>query len=154
MKRDLKDIRRIIIHCSESKFGNSNIIDQWHKQNGWAGIGYHHVILNGVLESGLAYNPALDGTLQDGRSLATVGAHCKGHNEDSIGICLIGVDAFTAAQMTRLTWLVGLYAARFNIPPENILGHCELDPHKTCPNFDVAIVRDIISQSQKEVPHV
>ena len=56
---------------------NANDIDRWHKQKGWKGIGYHYVIL-------------LDGTVEQGRELEAVGAHCSGHNAHSVGICYIG----------------------------------------------------------------
>jgi hypothetical protein len=137
MKRKLTDITTIIIHCSDSFFGNASLINEWHKQNGWAGIGYHHVILNGVLEHGDPYDHGLDGTLQDGRSIYDVGAHCHGHNADSIGVCMIGKAAFTERQIERLRWLVRLYVARFRIPLHNVLGHYELNPNKTCPNIDM-----------------
>jgi hypothetical protein len=32
----------------------------------------------------------LDGTIEQGRELEAVGAHTKGHNAHSIGICYIG----------------------------------------------------------------
>ena len=140
MKRDLTDIKKIIIHCSASPFGDAGLIDSWHRGFGWEGIGYHHVILNGWTKQD-DYDKGLVGALQDGRSLYEVGAHCKGHNDDSIGICMIGQDAFSLKQKARLRWLVRLYVARFRIPIKNVLGHCELDDRKTCPNIDMARLR-------------
>ena len=76
----MRQINEIIIHCSATKEGlnfNANDIDRWHKQRGFKRIGYHFVILN-------------DGTIQQGRELASIGAHCTNHNAHSIGICYIG----------------------------------------------------------------
>jgi N-acetylmuramoyl-L-alanine amidase len=44
---------------------------------GWSDIGYHFLIY-------------LDGSLHEGRPIERVGAHCKGHNEGSIGIAYVG----------------------------------------------------------------
>lgn len=140
MKRDLTEIKKIIIHCSDSPFGDSGLIDRWHRGFGWRKIGYHHVVLNGWTKQD-DYDEGLVGALQDGRELVEVGAHCKGHNDDSIGICMIGVDDFSLKQMERLRWLVRLYAARFRIQIRDVLGHGELNKAKTCPNIDMARFR-------------
>ena len=50
-----------------------NDIDIWHRERGFAMIGYHYVIFRG--------------TLLHGRPVIYEGAHCKGHNE-KIGICI------------------------------------------------------------------
>ena len=47
---------RITIHCSDSEWGNADVIDEWHKKRGWDGIGYHYVILNGYP----TYNEVMD----------------------------------------------------------------------------------------------
>ena len=46
-KLQMREIKKIIIHCSDSEFGDAALIDKWHKERGWTGIGYHYVILNG-----------------------------------------------------------------------------------------------------------
>jgi len=83
-------IDTIVIHQSDSAFGTASLIDERHRARGWSGIGYHRVILNGwVTET--EFRPECDGMIQAGRALECVGAHVRGHNETSIGICLIGV---------------------------------------------------------------
>jgi N-acetylmuramoyl-L-alanine amidase len=99
MKREFKDINEIIIHCSDSDFGDVDLIDQWHKERGWDGVGYHYVITNGIIAHGNEYDPKMDGEIQKGRELAVMGAHCRGHNYNSIGICLIGRHHFTGRQL-------------------------------------------------------
>ena len=76
----MRKIDLIIIHCSatpEGKDFTTADIDRWHRQRGFASIGYHFVIYR-------------DGSVHHGRPLAQVGAHCQGHNAHSIGICYIG----------------------------------------------------------------
>ena len=119
-------INTIVVHCSDSPHGrgdNAETIHKWHKRRGWDGIGYHWVILE-------------DGTVQAGRPEYWKGAHCKGHNVDSIAICLVGVDDFTLDQLAALRLLIGEVMDRHN-GIDDIVGHCDLDSKKTCPNFDV-----------------
>ena len=105
-------------------------IDQWHRQRGWLKIGYHYVIQR-------------NGTLETGREEDAVGAHVKGHNHDSIGICLIGgVNAenvaennFTDEQFTTLNQLLTGLSNKY--PDAAIVGHTDLDPKKACPSFNV-----------------
>jgi hypothetical protein len=140
----MRPIRQIIIHCSDSDFGDANAIDSWHKQRGWKGIGYHYVITNGVITHGSAYDADMDGGIQNGRPEETIGAHCQGHNSDSLGICLIGVRHFTAHQFETLTRMLRSLCAKHSIPFENIHGHREYDSGKTCPNFDVRWTRELL----------
>lgn len=140
--RSLDSIKKIIIHCSDSEFGDLALIDSWHKQRGFLGCGYHYVILNGVPTHGKSYNPKLDGVLQEGRMLREIGAHCKNHNHDSIGICLIGQHHFSAVQLYQA--LPTLLLTLMDLPgitPESIYGHRDFDIHKTCPNFDVQMLK-------------
>ena len=73
--------------------------------------------------------------LENGRPLAQIGAHCKGYNENSIGICLIGRREFTPAQLVSLRKLIGSYRKLF--PGSEVFGHYELCRYKSCPNFNV-----------------
>ena len=85
-----------------------------------------------------------DGTIERGRPLESIGAHAKGHNDESIGICLIGgidskghsVDNFTQAQKDSLRELVG-YLKDTYYPDAEVLGHRDLGAKKDCPCFDV-----------------
>ena len=75
---------RIILHHSAGTSGSAEAFDRQHRQQGWDGLGYHFVIGNG---RGMG-----DGELAVGHRWTAQkgGAHCKGHNHDSIGICLVG----------------------------------------------------------------
>jgi len=143
----MRDIKLIVLHCSDSYFGDAALIDRWHKEKGWKGIGYHFVILNGYPneESFRLKRPRFDqdGSLQIGRRIEEVGAHVRGRNSDSIGICLIGRHQFSAGQFATLAKLV--FELREKFPGIELLGHYEAqlpgDPPKNCPNLDMGRLR-------------
>lgn len=130
-------INKIIIHCSDSRWGDAAVIDDWHKQRGWSGIGYHWVIGGGFKANSTDYDPGFDGRVEAGRSEKRTGAHCRMQNRSSIGICLIGVDEFTEKQFESLKRVVKGAMETHNIPANMVFGHRDFDTNKTCPNFDV-----------------
>ena len=78
--------------------------------------------------------------MQAGRPHYWAGAHVRGYNNDSLGICLIGRDTFTPEQMDALRGtLMRLHAI---YPEAAIVGHRDLDSRKTCPNFEVRDIAD------------
>lgn len=124
----MRNINKVIIHCSDSDnphHDNVKTIRQWHLDRGWQDIGYHFVITK-------------NGRIKWGRSLEMIGAHCKGHNIDSIGICLTGRNNFSQEQFYFLEVLLKKIMREFKIPKENIFGHNHFNKHKTCPNFDLS----------------
>ena len=126
-------INKIIIHCSatpEGKDFTASDIQVWHVKRGFNEIGYHFVI-------------DLDGTVEHGRNIQRVGAHCLGQNRNSIGICYIGglaedgktpKDTRTEAQKKSLLLLLKELKAKY--PRVTIHGHNEYAA-KDCPCFDV-----------------
>ena len=146
MKRNLSDITKIIVHCSDTRFGDVNQIDRWHKEMGWDGCGYHYVITNGILHAGQNYDSAFDGMVQRGRGIEVVGAHVKGHNHDSIGVCLIGQHHFTGRQLLLAlpTLLLRLKIEFPNIT--DIYGHREFNKEKTCPNIAPRLIHNLWRQ--------
>ena len=68
---------RIILHHAAASSCSADDVHRWHKNNGWAGIGYHFFIRK-------------DGSIYRGRPLQYVGSHAYGSNHDSIGICFEG----------------------------------------------------------------
>jgi N-acetylmuramoyl-L-alanine amidase len=119
------DIRYLVVHCSDSDDDlTASDIHAMHLGFGWDGIGYHAVIIK-------------DGTIEQGRPHFWSGAHVYGHNEKSLGVCLIGRNDFTSEQMTALDGLLRDWIARY--PQARICGHRDFpNTQKTCPNFDVA----------------
>ena len=103
----------VIIHCSDSSWGNACEITRWHLERGFSTIGYHYVILNGRL-SPFKHHAYFNGYLETGRpldddkdlELDERGAHAFGYN-DSVGICLIGLSGtFTDRQLWTLNHLI------------------------------------------------
>ncbi len=130
----------IVIHCSDSEFGSSILIDQWHREKGWDNVGYNFVILNGHIENN-HYLSCMDGSIERGRDIDKNGAHAKGYN-DYVGICLIGIKHFTPKQFIALKVLISELMIEFSIKAENVIGHYECaDTTKLCPNFDVDMLR-------------
>ncbi len=130
----MRVITMIVIHCSavrpEQKSGVREI-DQWHRERGWTGIGYHYVVRR-------------DGKVEMGRPIEKIGAHCKDHNRHSIGVCYEGgldsygraADTRTPKQKVALRLLVEQLKHCF--PKAVVVGHRDLDPLKACPCFDVS----------------
>lgn len=131
----MRKINKLVIHCAatppDMDIGVAEI-RRWHVGgNKWQDIGYHFVVRR-------------DGTVENGRPVAVAGAHAKGHNANSIGICLVGgIDAkkrpennFTPAQWASLEGLVRDLKAKYNIQAANIIGHNQV-AKKACPCFDV-----------------
>ena len=90
--RTARAINLIVLHCSATPQGRDVTvadIRRWHLERGFADIGYHFVV-------------RLDGTVEAGRPVDRIGAHCKGHNRNSIGICYVGgADASLHSKDTR-----------------------------------------------------
>ena len=125
----MRDIRKIIIHAADTPADMDIGVEEirrWHvEERGWSDIGYHYVIRR-------------DGTVETGRSEDRAGAHVRGHNQDSIGICLVGGKPafnFAYVQMDALMDLVT--ALQETYPGASVHGHREFDPGKQCPCFDV-----------------
>ena len=129
----MRRITLIVIHCSAVKPDQQSSaaqIDSWHRQRGFhLGIGYHYVIRR-------------DGTLEMGRPEYMVGAHCKNHNQHSIGVCYEGgldirgnpADTRTEAQKRTMRQLVDELRQRYS--KAIVVGHHNLNPLKACPCFD------------------
>ncbi len=126
---------KIIIHCSDSGWGDVAEIDKWHKERGWDGIGYHFVVLNGMPKNN-SYNQGLDGMIQYGRSLDKPGAHTLGQNSSSIGICMIGKKKFSILQFKSLAILCKSIIHQYKMQSYDVCGHYDFSS-KTCPNFNV-----------------
>ena len=128
----MRKIDLIIIHCSatpEGKDFRAADIDRWHRQQGFKSIGYHFVVYR-------------DGSVHAGRPIDQQGAHCKGRNATSIGVCYIGgldadgkrpKDTRTENQKKALKALLTLLKLRF--PNAEIRGHRDYAA-KDCPSFD------------------
>lgn len=81
------------------------------------------------------------GRIEMGRSIERVGAHCKGHNGTSVGVCYVGglsrdgqpQDTRTEEQRESMMMLIGVLKRMF--PEAKVHGHREFAA-KACPCFD------------------
>lgn len=120
----MRTITLIILHCSATKENRRYSFRQCrldHKARGFADIAYHYYVTR-------------DGQVHEGRPLWQEGAHCRGHNKHSIGICYEGgldiqgkaADTRTPAQRQSLRALLEDLHRRY--PSAVILGHRDLSP--------------------------
>ncbi len=130
----MRRIDKIIIHSSatppEMDIGVAEI-DQWHKERGFSQIGYHFVIRR-------------DGAIERGRPVCATGAHARGYNLHSIGICWIGgynnnkdkqpEDNRTDEQKPSMVMLIKSLLVVF--PIDEVFGHRDI-ANTACPSFDV-----------------
>ena len=98
-----KSTKRAILHHAEASKCTAEDIHRWHLQNGWSGAGYHFLVRK-------------DGSIYRLRPEWAVGAHAKGSNSDSIGICFEGsymTETMPQAQINAgrelLSYLKGKY---------------------------------------------
>ena len=127
-----RTIKELIVHCSATPEGKDYSVDtirQWHLQRGFSDIGYHYVIYR-------------DGSIHIGRDESIIGAHCTGHNTNSIGVCYIGgcasdgktpKDTRTTEQKQSLVKLLKELKTKY--PQASIHGHRDFSS-KACPSFD------------------
>ena len=143
----MRQINLLVIHCSATKENQPftlQVLEASHRKRGFNGIGYHYYIR----QSGEVINT---------RPLNRIGAHSKGYNRCSIGICYEGgldkngkpKDTRTPEQRSALRKLVNELLIRF--PNSKVCGHRDLSTDlnhngkiesdewtKQCPCFDVA----------------
>jgi len=138
----MRKLDEIIVHCTatrpnwwENRSAEEKVreVRDWHVSgNGWSDIGYHWLI-------------DTDGTVVAGRPEDKAGAHCRGHNSNSIGIALFGghgstktdrfEDNFTPAQDKALRRLIADLHGRYPTI-QKVSGHNEY-ANKACPGFQV-----------------
>ena len=139
------DIRYIVVHCSATRASQSyspEALERDHRARGFRSAGYHFYVRR-------------SGAIIPLRPLEQIGAHARGYNRLSYGVCYEGglddtgrpADTRTAEQRTALRQLLEhLHALT---PQATILGHRDLSPDrngdgritpdewiKLCPCFD------------------
>ena len=145
----MRKIDYIIVHHSLSKDGkrrNFDAIRKYHmNHNGWTDIGYHYVVEKygkGIM----AYY---------GRPPNVVGAHVKGMNQNTLGICVVG--NFDRDEVPEDIWehtiqVVKALQDDYEVLTSHVLGHWEAQKkqgivkakRKSCPgkNFNMSKFRE------------
>ncbi len=129
----MRKIKKIIVHCSATKASQDITVQdvrRWHKSRGWSDIGYHYFI-------------DIHGAISIGRPIYKQGAHVKGHNSDSVGICYAGgvdskgkpKDTLTKPQRDAIQTVIDSIRVLFG-SEITIHGHNEF-ANKACPSFKV-----------------
>ena len=131
----MREINKIIVHCSATREGeNFEVaeIRKWHLARGFNDIGYHFYI-------------DLYGEIHKGRDISKIGAHCKGHNRNSIGICYCGgveadgktpKDTRNTEQKDALLCVLRTLKAMY--PNAVIHSHNDF-ANKACPSFNATL---------------
>lgn len=128
--KKLNKLSMIVIHHATHSSATVSDIHRWHLENGWSGFGYHFLITK-------------DGKIYKGRPENTIGAHAKGYNNISLGICMQGnydVEKLSEIQFEAFIGLCQYLCDKYSI--RTIKGHRELKATR-CPglNFPLGEVR-------------
>ena len=131
----MREINKIIVHCSATREEENYEVAEirkWHLARGFSDIGYHFYI-------------DLYGEIHKGRDISKIGAHCKGHNRNSIGICYCGgveadgktpKDTRNTEQRRSLVAVLRTLKAMF--PNADIHSHNDF-ANKACPSFNATL---------------
>lgn len=116
----------IILHHAAHSNCTVQDIHKWHINKLWSGIGYHFFITK-------------DGIIYRGRPENAVGAHCKGYNYNSIGICVQGNymnDIMPKIQSNAVSNLCKMLSQKYKI--KKIYLHRELSK-TNCPGINFKV---------------
>ncbi len=142
----MRSIALRVYHCSADREGIEHLLsyyDKMHRKRGFRKFAYHLLV-------------HLDGTIDVGRLLHEIGAHAKGKNLHSVGVCYVGgLDEHGKAKDTRTVQQIHALRAIDNVlkslfPESEAVGHRDLSVDlngdgvisknewmKQCPCFDV-----------------
>jgi hypothetical protein len=152
-----RPIKLIVVHCSASPNGRWNTaadIDEWHRERGFKRSGPLAATWNPKLTSiGYHFVIGTNGAIWTGRNPEEVGAHVEGRNQNSIGICMVGTDSFSAeawdalkrvlTAMPYTLWdekcgTLAMALASFERRGVALCGHRDIPGvTKSCPGFEV-----------------
>jgi len=139
----MRKIKKLILHCSAS---DDSLDIGFDEINSWHGVGTKkHPGRGWLSESGIScgyhYIVRKDGSVERGRPDNDKGAHCYGHNGDSIGIVWVGINDLNIHQVTSLKALIRGLMNQYEIEIDNVFGHYEFIDNKTCPNLNMVHFR-------------
>lgn len=121
----MRGIAAIVIHHAAA-VATLEEIDGWHLARGWRGVGYHYVV-------------EANGRLRLGRREDEVGAHARGRNTDTIGVC-VAVDArdgIPSEAWDQLVTLTRDLLRRHRLTVDNVIPHSAVSA-TVCPGFPIS----------------
>lgn len=134
----------IVLHHTAGPAGQSvEDIDDEHKAQGWAGVGYHRLVYR-------------DGSIHEGRPDDVMGAQAKDLNAKSIGVAVMG--DFTralpvASQRVGMVHCLAVLCKRWNVPVERIIGHRDVSGLVGDPSVATACPGDALYADLHNVRH-
>jgi N-acetylmuramoyl-L-alanine amidase len=160
MIADMKEIKYIVLHtCGSSEIGQygpkaihqsfDTVRDYHIHERGFDDIGYHYYI-------------DYDGGIHNGRDYSQAGAHTKGLNDVSLGICVSGhgdLEGWDFEQAESVVDLCAKLCDKYGIPAAHVIGHREAGQYsvqiisKTCPGNLVRMndVRTLVAEKLREI---
>ena len=145
----------VVHHSATSEDATVEDIRRMHVEGrGWRDIGYHHVIRMGdgplpLVHPGRPYDTDTDWEPWE------YGAHARGHNHQSIGVCLVGnydKRPLPHSMRTALVMTLAALCVNFGLSPEMaIRGHSELAA-TACPGRNVRMneIRAAVERALRE----
>ena len=119
-------VKRIICHHAEASVCSIEDIDRWHKNNGWAGCGYHFLVRK-------------DGSIYRGRPEDKLGAHTSNYNTGSLGVCFEGkynTEEMPEVQLKAGQELIKYLLNKYNLSKTNVYKHKDFN-NTDCPGNKV-----------------
>lgn len=125
-------------NCSVEDIHHCHIVDK-----GWSGIGYHYFVRK-------------DGSIYKGRPDNAIGAHCKDHNTNTLGICAEGDYMKEIMPVAQKQAIIALCIYLKNKYPRIVFkGHKEAPYETNCPgiNYPLAEIKTAINgQATTQTP--
>ena len=122
---NLGTVKRIICHNADATTCSIEDIDRWHKNNGWAGCGYHFLVRK-------------DSSIYRGRPENKLGAHTSNYNTGSLGICFEGkynTEEMPEAQLKAGQELIKYLLDKYNLSKANAYKHKDFN-NTDCPGHN------------------
>lgn len=123
MSRNLNKIKYIVFHCTAGRptATVADVLAEF-KRKGWTNSGYHYLVTS-------------DGKVHKLLSVDKIANGVRGYNAVSVHVAYTGVMP-NDTQWRTLHSLASCLHGDF--PSAKLVGHCDLNPSKSCPNFDVS----------------
>lgn len=131
----------VLHHSGVSTPHTAEDIHRWHLKKGWAGIGYHYFI-------------AKNGVVYECRPRNTVGAHTRGYNRVSLGVCFEGdfnKEELTVKQENAAIKLLTILGIAYY--DAELRRHSDFNAQRSCPgkNFPFDRIKQRVAQCRANI---